>query len=250
MLCILPRTAPPPGAPHQTPEPPVTRPTLELERTVYLLDQLAPLPAPQIALAGRSNVGKSSLVNALAGRRKLAKISATPGKTQSLNFYRVVPSGFYLVDLPGYGYARVSKAERAKWARLVDAYIERNPWLRAVAVLLDARHPPQKNDMDLIGYIQGKGVAVLPVLTKADKTKQRDRETVRRQWALLLDSDKPLATSSQTGLGMDALWAVLREVALGPEAREPEEEEKTDAAGNSPEAAPDTAPGAETPGKP
>jgi GTP-binding protein len=199
----------------------VTRPTLELERTVYLLDQLTALPAPQIALAGRSNVGKSSLVNALAGRRKLAKTSATPGKTQSLNFYHAQPWGFYLVDLPGYGYARVSKTERAKWARLVDAYIANNPWLRAVAVLLDARHPPQKNDMDLIGYIQGKGVAVLPVLTKADKTKQRDREAVRKQWALLLDSEKPLATSSQTGLGVDALWAVLREVALGPGAGEP-----------------------------
>jgi GTP-binding protein len=217
----------------------VTRPTLELERTVYLLDQLAALPAPQIALAGRSNVGKSSLVNALAGRRKLAKTSATPGKTQSLNFYRAQPWGFYLVDLPGYGYARVSKTERAKWARLVDAYIANNPWLRAVAVLLDARHPPQKNDMDLIGYIQGKGVAVLPVLTKADKTKQRDREAVRKQWALLLDSEKPLATSSQTGLGVDALWAVLREVALGPGAGEP----------HGPEGEERPAPGAEAPGE-
>lgn len=196
----------------------MTRPTMELERTVYLLNQLEPMPAPQIALAGRSNVGKSSLVNALAGRRKLAKISSTPGKTQSLNFYKVAPWGFYLVDLPGYGYARVSKTERAKWGKLIDAYIQGNPWLRAVAVLLDARHPPQKNDMELIGYIQGKGVAVLPVLTKADKTRQRDREAVRKQWALLLDSAKPLATSSETGLGIEALWGALREAALGPQA--------------------------------
>jgi len=199
----------------------MTIPTLELERTIYLLNQLeeqiAEVGAPQIALAGRSNVGKSSLINCLGNRKKLAKISSTPGKTQSLNFYKVNPWDFYLVDLPGYGYAKVSKTERAKWAKLIDVYLEKNKWLRAVAVLLDARHPPQKNDIDLITYIQGKGVPVLPVLTKSDKTKQRDREEVRRQWALFLDNEKPLATSSQTGLGITQLWEVLREVAEAEE---------------------------------
>ncbi len=203
----------------------MTRPTLELERTVYLKEQLDEMPAPQIALAGRSNVGKSSLINALAGRKKLAKISATPGKTQSLNFYKVAPWDFYLVDLPGYGYAKVSKTERAKWAKLIDDYIKDNTWLRAVAVLLDARHPPQKNDLELIGYIQSRGVPVLPVLTKADKTKQRDREAVRKQWSVFLDSEKPLATSSQTGLGLTALWDILREVAQGETEVEVDEED-------------------------
>ncbi|WP_461209604.1 ribosome biogenesis GTP-binding protein YihA/YsxC [Desulfocurvus sp. DL9XJH121] len=183
---------------------------LDLEKTIYLMDQLTEMPLPQVAMAGRSNVGKSSLINRLAGRKKLAKISSTPGKTRSLNFYRVSPGDFYLVDLPGYGYARTSKVERAKWAALIEAYITGNSWLHAVAVLLDARLPPQKLDMELVAYLRGAGVTVIPVLTKADKTKQRDREQVRKQWAPLLGGQKPLTTSSSTGAGTDALWQTLR----------------------------------------
>ena len=89
--------------------------TVILEKTIYTIDQLGEMPLPQLALAGRSNVGKSSLLNKLTGRKNLAKISSTPGKTRSLNFYRVSPEEFYLVDLPGYGYARCSKTERVSW---------------------------------------------------------------------------------------------------------------------------------------
>ena len=99
-------------------------PKLELETTAYTFDQLMHNDAPQLALAGRSNVGKSSLVNALAQRRKLAKVSATPGKTRSINYYRVSPWNFFLVDLPGYGYAKANHAEREKWGKLLERYLK------------------------------------------------------------------------------------------------------------------------------
>lgn len=182
----------------------------ELEKTIYLIDQLTEMPAPQVAMAGRSNVGKSSLINRLAGRKKLAKISSSPGKTKSLNFYMVTPGDFYLVDLPGYGYARTSKVERAKWAKLIETYIHNNHWLKAVAVLLDSRHSPQKIDLELVSYLQSIGMPVIPIMTKADKPKQRDREKVRKQWSAFLDGHKPIITSASTGLGMDVCWETLR----------------------------------------
>lgn len=182
----------------------------ELEKTIYLMDQLMEMPAQQIAMAGRSNVGKSSLINALAGRRKLAKISSTPGKTQSINFFKVRPGDYYLVDLPGYGYARVSKTERQKWAQLIEAYISNNKWLKAVAVLLDSRHNPQKIDMELVTYLQSIGMRVIPVLTKSDKPKQKDREKVRKQWENILDGEKVIVTSAKSGMGLDRLWQELR----------------------------------------
>ena len=115
------------------------------------------------------------------------------------------------MDLPGYGYARTSKVERAKWAQLIESYIKGNTWLKAVAVLLDSRLPPQKIDMELVSFLRGSGIPVIPVLTKTDKTKQRDREKVRKQWAPMLDGRKPVVTSAQTGAGVDQLWQTLRE---------------------------------------
>ena len=111
--------------------------TLTLENTAYTLDQLSRRDIPQMALAGRSNVGKSSLVNALAGRKQLAKTSATPGKTRSVNYYRAIPEGFWLVDLPGYGYARCSKEEREKWRLLIERYLSRSTALLGLVLLLD-----------------------------------------------------------------------------------------------------------------
>lgn len=178
-----------------------------LEKTVYMSDQLADMPLPQLALAGRSNVGKSSLLNGLAGRKSLAKTSSTPGKTRSLNFYRVSPENFYLVDLPGYGYARCSKTEREKWARLIDAYLRDNARLFGVVALLDSRHPPQTSDKELVAYIQSRGIPVFPVLTKADKCKQQLRRAHQAEWQCLLQSDgPPILVSSHTGMNMDKLW--------------------------------------------
>jgi len=182
--------------------------TLTLESTIFTIKQLEEVPQEQqIALAGRSNVGKSSLVNCLAGRSKgLAKTSATPGKTRSLNFYRT-NAGLYLVDLPGYGYARCSKSEREKWAKLVDRYLQQaGDRLLAVTVLLDCRLEPQRLDRELTAYLTGMGQTVVPVLTKADKCKQAQRAACVKDWKALLPGSSPLLFSSKTGQGREALW--------------------------------------------
>lgn len=194
------------------------QPSLELIATIYTPEQLAtaPLDAPQIALAGRSNVGKSSLVNRLAGSKKLAKTSSTPGKTRSINFYRVHPAGYHLVDLPGYGYARISKAERAKWGELIEAYLRKASGLRAVAVLLDSRLDPQRLDIDMVSWLRQAGTPALAVLTKADKCTQRDLSRRQAQWRDLMRTPAPpLLFSSATGKGLTGLWRSLDEAALG-----------------------------------
>ena len=194
--------------------------SLEFVKAVYLPEQLTPLEAPQIVLAGRSNVGKSSLVNCLAGRKGLAKVSATPGKTRSLNFYRATPEGFLLVDLPGYGYAVRSKAERAAWGRLVEAYLKSASGLKAAVMLIDCRHPPQKNDLELSAFLRERGLPVLPVLVKAYKAGQKEQAVHRAQWAgILRVPEPPLLFSSKTGLGREALWERLSGLALGPQSR-------------------------------
>lgn len=184
--------------------------TIELIKTIYEIKQLESFEEPQIALAGRSNVGKSSLVNRLAGRKSLAKISSKPGKTRSLNYYRVDPDGYYLVDLPGYGYAKCSKQERAKWAKLIEAYIHDNANLRAVAVLLDSRLTPQKIDLELTSYLRSLGIPIIPVLTKADKPKQRERAKLQNQWQDILQQERaPILFSSKTGMGEAKLWDIF-----------------------------------------
>jgi len=190
--------------------------TLDLACTAYTKDQLTVSPLPQVALAGRSNVGKSSLINRLAGRKALAKVSSTPGKTRSVNFFTVTPGNFYLVDLPGYGYAKAAKTERAAWAGLIEKYLKGNNQLRAVAVLVDSRLPPQRLDVDMVGYLARAGIPILAVLTKADKCKQAEVALLRRQWAALLPgASQPLVVSSKTGLGIEALWAALSAAAGG-----------------------------------
>lgn len=189
--------------------------SIELIETIYEIKQLEQLEEyahPQIALAGRSNVGKSSLVNRLAGRKSLAKISSKPGKTRSLNYYKVNPDGYFLVDLPGYGYAKCSKAERVKWAKLIEAYMTDNPYIKAVVVLLDSRLTPQKIDIELTSYLQNMGIPIIPVLTKSDKPKQRERAQLQNQWQEILQhAHKPLCFSSKTGMGEEKLWNLLAE---------------------------------------
>lgn len=186
--------------------------TVILEKTIYTIDQLGEMPLPQLALAGRSNVGKSSLLNKLTGRKNLAKTSSTPGKTRSLNFYRVSPEEFYLVDLPGYGYARCSKSERDKWAALITRYLRDNARLFGVIALLDSRLPPQALDIDLITYIKSQGIEVFPVMTKADKCKQPIRHANQAAWQRLLGTEKPpMLISSHSGMNIDKLWQFFLE---------------------------------------
>lgn len=129
---------------------------------------------PEIVFSGRSNVGKSSLINKLVNRKSLARVSATPGKTGTINFYSLNKA--VLVDLPGYGYAKVSFAEKKRWAELVEGYfnLERN--IKLIIQIIDMRHPPSKNDMDMLEYLESYGVPFVIVLTKSDKLKKLERK--------------------------------------------------------------------------
>lgn len=189
--------------------------SLVLETTAYTIEQLIDVKQIQIALAGRSNVGKSSLINALANRKNLAKISSTPGKTRSVNYYRVEPDNFYLVDLPGYGYARCSQEEREKWALLLEYYILSCGQLKALALLLDCRLPPQKSDMELAAFAQSHAIPLIAILTKADKCTQRERNEKKQVWMNLLRGVEPIITSSQKRIGLNDLWNALRLFAAG-----------------------------------
>ena len=124
---------------------------------------------PEIALAGRSNVGKSSMVNKFVNRKNLARTSSKPGKTQTLNYYRVNNDAFYFVDLPGYGFAQVSQAEKDKWAKFIDAYLTKRENLCGVIQLVDLRHPPSKDDINMYEWLMHMHKDVLVVATKCDK---------------------------------------------------------------------------------
>jgi GTP-binding protein len=160
---------------------------------------------PEIAFIGRSNVGKSSLLNALVGRPGLARVSATPGKTTLLNAFRL-PT-FYLVDLPGYGFARAGKAARAGYRRLVTGYLRDRPGVAGVVWLLDARHPPSRDDLEIQELLAGSGRPVLVALTKADKlTRSAQAARVRELAAALgLQEDQVQLTSTRSKLGIDDL---------------------------------------------
>jgi len=185
--------------------------TLKLEKTIYTLEQLTIPPISQVAIAGRSNVGKSSLLTCLAGQKKLAKISSSPGKTRSLNFYLVEPDNFYLVDLPGYGYAKCSKQEREKWAQLINSYLSNNAYLKAMAVLLDSRLKPQSLDLELISFLENNQIPLIPVLTKVDKCKQKEISASLKNWQVLLNKSAQdiILVSSKTGKGKNKLWQAI-----------------------------------------
>ena len=185
-------------------------PTLTLETTAYTLAQIPDTDAAQIALAGR---------------RKLAKVSSVPGKTRSINFYRAEPFGFYLVDLPGYGYARASHEERRAWGTLLQKYLADNERLKALVLLLDSRLPPQRLDLDLASFARRCGLPILPVLTKADKCKQRERAMRAAEWRDIVGV-MPIVTSAEKKLGVAALWEALARAAGATEAADAE----TDAA--------------------
>ncbi len=191
----------------------LTATTFNKEQLQVQLDALKERNAVQIALAGRSNVGKSSLVNALARRRQLAKISATPGKTRSINFYWVEPDNFALVDLPGYGYARCSHEERRHWAKLIEYYLTNRPELKALALLLDCRIPPQALDRELADFARGNGIPLLPILTKIDKCSQTERAKRQQEWSRLLGGVRPLAVSAKEMRGIEDLWGAIRSCA-------------------------------------
>jgi len=187
--------------------------SVEYAGTVAKAGQPMPGDLPQIAFSGRSNVGKSSLINTLLRRtrHKIAKVSSTPGKTQALNFYRV-NDVFFLVDLPGYGYAKVPQGVRDAWQDLIGWYLGESGAVRGVVHLVDARIAPTEHDRTMMGYLAEMGLPSLVILTKMDKLKQSERKAaVARAVATLgLDEDQLVPFSAKTGEGRDTLLAALQ----------------------------------------
>jgi GTP-binding protein len=170
---------------------------------------LPPPGAPEIALAGRSNVGKSSALNALVGRKALARASKTPGRTQTINFYALGDAGL-LVDLPGYGYARVPQALRERWSELVDSYVSSRESLVGLVVLVDARHPLMASDRHLIAWL-GDARRKLVLLTKADKLPRAEQTKTLLRVRAELPRDEVRLFSSVTGQGVEECRDLLEQ---------------------------------------
>lgn len=186
--------------------------TVEYAGTVAKPGQPPPGTLPQVAFSGRSNVGKSSLINTLLGRtrNRVAHVSATPGKTQALNYY-LVNGDFYLVDLPGYGYARVPQGLRDAWRELIEWYLGESGMVGGVVHLVDARRAPTEHDLRMVAYLADLELPAVVVLTKMDKLKQSERTpAVRKAMAALqVDPEQLVPFSSRTGEGREALLAAL-----------------------------------------
>lgn len=167
-------------------------------------------PLPEIAFVGRSNVGKSSLLNSLTRRHALARTSRTPGKTQAIQYYGL-GDACYLVDLPGYGYAAVPEAVRRRWGPMIERYLESSPSLRGVVSLVDGRHPPTRLDRAMTGWLADRSIPTLVVLTKADKVPRGRRTLHLREAAsaLGLDLDQVVWFSSHTGEGRDDVFSAV-----------------------------------------
>ncbi|MDE7234461.1 MAG: ribosome biogenesis GTP-binding protein YihA/YsxC [Ruminiclostridium sp.] len=186
----------------------------EFKASYGSLKQLPPPERPEFAFSGRSNVGKSSLINKLLNRKALARVSSVPGKTVTVNFYSL--ENIYIVDLPGYGYAKVAKSEKERWAGLVEGYLRERESLALVFQLIDFRHPPTADDLLMIDFLIESEIPFVVVLTKADKLKKSER--VKRRTALL--SELPYADeitmvefSAETGEGRDELRKIMEEIA-------------------------------------
>ncbi|GAB6086526.1 ribosome biogenesis GTP-binding protein YihA/YsxC [Alkaliphilus crotonatoxidans] len=169
---------------------------------------------PEIAMVGRSNVGKSSTINTILNRKKLARVSSSPGKTRTINFY-LINQEFHLVDLPGYGYAKVSKTERASWGKIIETYLSTRENLQEVVLLVDIRHQPTEDDQLMYDWIKHYGFGTIVVATKADKISRGNYQKhikIIREALKMAPEDKVLPISSLKKEGIDQLWQAITEV--------------------------------------
>ncbi|MCF8024922.1 MAG: ribosome biogenesis GTP-binding protein YihA/YsxC [Desulfobacteraceae bacterium] len=185
--------------------------------------QYPPAGLAEIAFAGRSNVGKSSLINTLVNRKHLVKTGGTPGKTRLINFF-IINNAFSFVDLPGYGYAKVSASEREKWGKMVETYLRTRSTLKGAVVLQDIRRMPGEQETELLDFLGHFQIPAIMVLTKADKfSKNKQIAQARRiQQALDLETDETLCFSAKSRQGTDALWEMIAGL-LDLQSREPTE---------------------------
>lgn len=184
---------------------------VNLETVCGITSRLPENDKPEVAFAGKSNVGKSSLINALMNRKSYARISATPGKTQTINFYSINEE-MYLVDLPGYGYAKVSEKEKAQWGKLVERYLHGSSMLKAVFLLIDIRHVPSANDRLMYEWILDKGFQPIMILTKLDKLKRSQVQKqikVVKEGLKLVPGTRVIPFSSVTKQGREEIWEVI-----------------------------------------
>lgn len=184
---------------------------VNLETVCGITSKLPENKLPEIAFAGKSNVGKSSLINALMNRKSYARISATPGKTQTINYYNINQE-LYLVDLPGYGYAKVSEQEKQKWGEMVERYLHGSRQLKAVFLLIDIRHEPSANDKMMYDWIISQGYHPIIIATKFDKIKrsQKDKQIrAVRKGLGMPEGAVVIPFSSVTKQGRDELWELV-----------------------------------------
>ena len=184
---------------------------VNLETVCGITSKLPDNELPEIAFAGKSNVGKSSLINALMNRKAYARISAKPGKTQTINFYNI-NDAMYLVDLPGYGYAKVSQSEKEKWGKLIERYLQKSQMLKAVFLLIDIRHDPSANDKMMYDWIVYNGYDPIIIATKLDKIKrsQLQKQVKAIKTGLNMKSDGiVIPFSAETKQGREEIWNLI-----------------------------------------
>ena len=185
--------------------------SLNLETVCGITSKLPENDKPEIAFAGKSNVGKSSLINALMNRKSFARTSATPGKTQTINFYNINDE-MYLVDLPGYGYAKVSEKEKMKWGHMIERYLHNSKQLKAVFLLIDIRHEPSANDKMMYDWVVEQGYHPIIIATKLDKLKrsQVDKHVkMVKQGLNLIPGTRVIPFSAETKQGRDEIWELV-----------------------------------------
>lgn len=184
---------------------------LSLETVCGITSKLPENTHPEVAFAGKSNVGKSSLINALVNRKSFARTSSEPGKTQTINFYNV-NNELYLVDLPGYGYAKTSMETREKWGKMIEKYLHTSKMLKAVFLLVDIRHEPSQNDVNMFDWIKYQGFTPVVIATKADKLKrsQLPRQIKLVRETLGMEQDEVLIPfSAETKQGKEEIWKII-----------------------------------------